>query len=293
MALRVVHRTKYDYESPVSASYGQLYLLPRDAQGQHVVRSEIVIEPTPDSYNEFVDFYGNNVANFSVSTRHDTLSITTTSDVDVSGRAVLSGEQFFTPSWEEVVRRLDEASGPAELDARGFTSPSPMIPASHGARTYAEASFHAGRGLLEVVSDLTARINRDLQYKPGSTSLTTTPDEALRLGKGVCQDFAHLEIACLRSFGIAARYVSGYLETLPPPGKEKLQGADASHAWLSVFVPDLGWIDVDPTNNCFVGVRHVSTAWGRDYGDVSPVRGVIFTDAKSNTMSVSVDVRHI
>ena len=292
MSLHVVHRTEYVYESPVSSSYGQLYLLPREAAGQNVLRSEIHIDPTPDSYNEYCDFYGNRVANFSVSSSHRSLTITTTSDVDVSGRIVLSDHQFLHPTWNEAVEFLVASDDAAALDAREFAFASPLVPLSDEVAAYAAQTFWPGRGLLEAVSELTVRIFTDVKYQPGSTSLATRPDEVLHLRKGVCQDFAHLEIACLRSMGLAARYVSGYLETLPPPGKEKLQGADASHAWLAVFVPQLGWVDVDPTNNCFVGSRHICTAWGRDYADVSPVKGVIFTDAKSNTMTVSVDVSH-
>lgn len=291
MSLHVVHRTEYVYESPVSSSYGQLYLLPREAEGQHVLQSQLQIDPAPDSYNEFFDFYGNRVANFSVASSHSTLTVTLSSDVDVSGRIALSPEQFLQPTWSETAERFlgDDA---AILDAREFTFASPLVPLTKVVEAYALASFWPGRGLMEAVSELTMRINADIKYRPGTTSLSTLPDEVLDLRQGVCQDFAHLEIACLRSMGLAARYVSGYLETLPPPGMEKLQGADATHAWLAVYAPELGWIDVDPTNNCFVGNRHICTAWGRDYADVSPVKGVIFTNAKSNTMTVSVDVSH-
>lgn len=292
MPLRIIHRTEYLYDSSVSASYGQLYLLPREAAGQQVLGSQLLIDPTPDSYNEFLDFYGNRVANFSVAKSHAMLTITTTSRVDVSGRSVISEQQFLRPSWNDTVDILNVSADDAVLDARGFSFESPLVPMSSATRDYAEESFRPGRGLLEAVSELTGRIFTDIAYKTGVTSLDTSPDDVLALRQGVCQDFAHLQIACLRSMGLAARYVSGYLETLPPPGQTKLQGADASHAWVSVFVPGLGWVDVDPTNNCFVSGRHICTAWGRDYADVSPVKGVIFTDAKSNTMTVSVDVSH-
>jgi transglutaminase-like putative cysteine protease len=293
MSLQIIHRTEYVYDSAVSSSYGQLYLLPRSAAGQAVLRSQLVIEPTPDSYSEFTDFYGNRVANFSVATSHTKLIVTATSDVDISGAMVLSPDQFLRPQWEEAVQRLVDGSTQADLEAREFAFASELIPLTDVVRTYAASSFWPGRGLLEIVSELTGRIYSDLTYKPGVTTLTTLPQDVLSLGEGVCQDFAQLQIACLRSFGLAARYVSGYLETLPPPGQAKLRGADASHAWLSVYVPDVGWVDVDPTNNCFIGERHICTAWGRDYRDVSPVKGIIFTDAKRNTMKVSVDVSHL
>ena len=289
MALRVVHRTEYSYESPVSASYGQIYQLPRTADGQHVLQARVDIEPTPDSYSEFVDYFGNHAANFAVLTAHTSLSVTTTSVVDVSTRRPpdLGAEGI---RWEDVLAAFATSHDAATLDARQFVLGSKAAVVTDDVREYAAVSFRTGRELLHAVQDLNTRIYDDMTYKSGITSLDTTPDELLRVRKGVCQDFAHLEIACLRSLGLAARYVSGYLETLPPPGRPKLQGADASHAWVSVFVPATGWVDVDPTNNCFVGERHVCTAWGRDYSDVSPVKGVIFTEATTNTMRVSVDV---
>lgn len=293
MTLQIIHRTEYVYDSAVSSSYGQLYLLPRSTAGQAVLRSQLVIDPAPDAYNEYTDFYGNSVANFSVATSHTELTVTATSVVDVYGAIALTPDQFLRPAWEDGVQRLVDGVTQADLDAREFAFASELIPITDVVRTYAASSFWPGRGLLEIVSDLTGRIHQDLTYKPGVTTLSSLPEDVLSLREGVCQDFAHLQIACLRSFGLAARYVSGYLETLPPPGQAKLRGADASHAWLSVYVPDLGWVDVDPTNNCFIGERHICTAWGRDYRDVSPVKGIIFTDAKQNTMKVSVDVSHI
>lgn len=289
MALRVVHRTEYAYESAVSASYGQLYLLPRDAVGQTVTSTKVDIDPRPDSYSEFVDFFGNRAANFAVLRRHRSLVVTTSSIVDVSARRP---PDLFSGSvpWDESLAWLHAGDDPTAYEVRQFILDSPAVPASADTRAYAEASFPPGRPLLEALADLNTRIHTDIRYKPGTTSLVTTPDEVLTERKGVCQDFAHLAVACLRSMGLPARYVSGYLETLPPPGKAKLHGADASHAWLSAHVPGIGWVDLDPTNNCFVGERHVTTAWGRDYSDVSPLKGVIFTEAKSNTMTVSVDV---
>lgn len=289
MVLKVVHRTEYDYESPVSASYGQLYLLLRNAPGQQVQSTRVDIEPPADSFGDFSDFFGNRGANFSVLRRHRSLTVTATSLVDTSGRRP-PDSPLSSPSWEDGLEHLRTSDDPAVLAARQFTLASPAVPLSEAARRYALETFTPGRPLLDGVHELTTRIYNDIQYKPGATSLRTTPDEVLDVRKGVCQDFAHLQVACLRSLGLAARYVSGYLETVAPPGKVKLQGADASHAWLSLHVPNVGWVDVDPTNNCFAGERHVTTAWGRDYGDVSPLKGVIFTEAKSNVMTVSVDV---
>ena len=293
MTLHVVHRTDYVYESVVSSSYGQIYMLPRVSPGQRVARCRVVIDPLPDSYNEFTDYFGNHVANFSVSTDHTQLVITTTTDVDVSSRTEPTSSELTPRPWHEAVAATAQSNDPVDIEAREFSFPSPLVPLSDRVREYATSSFTPGRDLLDVVRELTQRIHSDVTYTSGVTSLTTMPDDVLELRKGVCQDYAHLEIACLRSFGVAARYVSGYLETVAPPGKTKLRGADASHAWISVYFPGYGWVDVDPTNDCFVVDRHICTAWGRDYQDVSPIKGVIFTDAKSNVMTVSVDVSHV
>lgn len=288
MTYEVIHRTSYVYESVVSASYGVVCLLPRDTPAQRVLDVRVAITPEPDSYRERTDFFGNRVANFSVLDAHTELTVTATSVVDVAVRLLPA---FGTgPSWESAAALVRESDDPDVIDARQFLLESPSAPTSPAVRAFAAESFVPDRHLIDVLGGLTARIFQGFQYKSGVTDLRTTPGELLALRKGVCQDFAHLQIACLRSFGIPARYVSGYLETLPPPGKERLIGADVSHAWVAAYLPTLGWVDLDPTNNVFVGERHICTAWGRDYADVSPLRGVIFTEAKSNTMAVSVDV---
>ncbi len=288
MPFRIVHQTSYAYESTVSASYGTVHLLPRDTPYQRVVSARMDITPEPNTYSEHADFYGNKVSNFAVLNGHSALTVTATSVVSVTGAPALTFGAG--PSWESVAESLRTSLDADLLDARQFVLDSPSSASTSEVRAYALSSLTPGRPLVDVLSDLTGRINADFEYVPGVTDLTTSPDDLLNLRKGVCQDFAHLQIACLRSFGLAARYVSGYLETEPPPGQVRLQGADVSHAWVSAFVPTIGWVDVDPTNNLFVGSRHICTAWGRDYDDVSPLRGVIFTEAKSNTMTVSVDV---
>jgi transglutaminase-like putative cysteine protease len=175
-------------------------------------------------------------------------------------------------------------------EERAYLLPSPLVDLAPAVAAYARPSFDAGRPLGEALVDLLARISADFAYKPGTTTVRTTLPEVLRKRTGVCQDFAHLAIGCLRSLGLATRYVSGYLETTPPPGRPKLLGADASHAWASVFVPGRGWVDIDPTNDQFVDSSYVVAGWGRDYDDVPPLKGVIFTDAKTSTMRVSVDL---
>jgi transglutaminase-like putative cysteine protease len=177
-----------------------------------------------------------------------------------------------------------------ELDARQFTLESPLVCVSPAVAEYAAPSFPPGRPVLEAAADLCSRIHAGFRYRPGSTSVTTGLDEVIEGAEGVCQDFAQLAIGCFRWRGLAARYVSGYLETRPPPGRPRHQGADVSHAWVSVFVPDVGWVDIDPTNDQFVNDRYIVTAWGRDYSDVPPLKGVIFTEGTGHELEVTVDV---
>lgn len=295
MAYRVIHKTVYSYESYVSASYGQMYLLPRNTPGQQVLSTKVDIDPQPDNYAERDDFFGNRAAHFAVLNSHTTLSVTASSLVEVFDRPTYDLQSGV--SWEQARSLLanrqfsdPQVCDPEVIEARQFILNSKAAPIDPSVVEFGKSVFARDRPLLDVLSGLTSHIYSSFVYQSGVTTLETTPAKLLKLGKGVCQDFAHLGLACLRSMGIPARYVSGYLETIPPPGKEKLRGADVSHAWLSAFVPMIGWVDIDPTNNLFVGNRHVCLAWGRDFSDVSPLRGVIFTEAKSNTMKVTVDV---
>jgi transglutaminase-like putative cysteine protease len=294
---RVVHRTEYRYESPVSSSFGELHLLPRDTPGQVCRSSRVHIDPGPDDYRERTDFYGNRVAAFAVLEPHTTLAVTAESVVAVSGPPGSSPQPVDEP-WEAVRDRLVTDPSDETLEARDFLLESPKVMASPLVAAYAAESFTARRPLTEALTELIARIHDDFAYEPGATSVRTTLTELFERRKGVCQDFAHLAVGCLRSVGLAARYVSGYLETAPPPGRPRLVGADVSHAWASVFLPGPGgtaspgaaWIDLDPTNNRFVNDRYVTTAWGRDYGDVPPLKGVIYTDSTGDELHVSVDV---
>ncbi len=288
MTYRVVHRTEYLYDSEVSSSYGELYLLPRQVPGQVCLSSEVRVEPEPHDFRARTDFFGNRVAHFAVLEPHTRLMVTARSTVDVDRPASvpLAADQ----PWEIVRDRFRLDSSPDAFDARGFLLDSPKVVVCPAVRAYAAASFPAGRPLVEAVAELTSRIHGDFAYQPGATSVRTTLTELLEGRKGVCQDFTHLAVGCLRSLGLAARYVSGYLDTAPPPGKARVVGADASHAWPSVFVPDAGWVDFDPTNDCFVSDRYITNAYGRDYGDVSPLKGVIYTKSKRHELRVSVDV---
>jgi transglutaminase-like putative cysteine protease len=285
---RVIHRTEYEYEDDVTFSYGQLHLLPRDLGCQRCLRAKITIDPAPAVLHERLDYFGNRVSYFEVQESHRKLHVTATSTVEVGERATgisLLGNR----PWEEARDAAADRTAD-QVDAADFVLESPRVPNLARYRSFAEESFVPGRPLLEAISSLSHRIYSEFEYVPGSTSVTTPLAEAFRKRKGVCQDFAHLGIACLRSLGLPARYVSGYLETDAPSGKPKLTGVDGSHAWLSVLIPEAGWLDVDPTNDQFAGDRYVVTAYGRDYSDVPPLNGVIYTEAKSNKLKVAVDV---
>lgn len=295
MRFAVTHSTAYTYEQPVSLSYGEAHLLPRDAPGQRVLSATLEVLPQPGTVRERTDYFGNRASYFEVTTRHTRLEVVATSQVEIDRRD-LGGQLLADQPWETVRDRLRGQRGqadPALLEASEYCVDSPQAPRSRAAAGYAVPSFRPGRPVLEAVEDLSSRIHREFAFKPGATTVGTAVDTVIARRAGVCQDFAHLTVSALRSLGLAARYVSGYLETEPPPGKPKLQGADVSHAWPSVFVPDIGWVDIDPTNDQFVGDRYITTAWGRDYGDVAPLQGVIFTDGDTQRLEVSVDVRRV
>jgi transglutaminase-like putative cysteine protease len=284
---RVVHRTEYKYSAEVTRSYGHAHLVPRNEPGQHRLSSALTSDPVAAELHEHEDFFGNTSAYFAVFEPHTRLTVTSTSEVEIR-RTTPSAADLDTVGWADARMQLA-----ADVDARGFLIGSPLVRLSETVADYAAGAFRPGLGLGAAVQELTTRIYQDFRYLPGATSVRTTLGEILKSRKGVCQDFAHLAVGCLRSVGLPARYVSGYLETQPPPGQPRLQGADASHAWAEVLVPGVGWVGLDPTNDQFVGASYVITAWGRDYSDVPPLTGVIITDAKSSSMRVSVDVARI
>jgi transglutaminase-like putative cysteine protease len=288
IAYEVTHRTEYDYESDVSHSYSQLHLLPRELPGQRCRSSSVRVVPEPEDYRERVDFFGNRVSFVAIHEPHRKLSVTATSVVEVDGREAGPSLECHRP-WEELRDGLRDGPG-GRIDASQFTLDSPLVRASPRFAEYAAASFTPGRDFVDAVSDLSHRIHTDFAYKPGATSVTTPVDEVFEQREGVCQDFAHLAIACVRSVGLPARYVSDYLETDPPAGRPKLRGADASHAWLGVLVPEFGWLEIDPTNDQLVSNRYVVTAFGRDYSDVPPLSGVIYTEGRTKRLKVVVDV---
>lgn len=287
MKFQIRHITKYKYSEPAALSQNELYLYTRDTHCQTLLQNRMLISPEPAYTRTRLDFFGNHVHVFAVQASHRELSITAESQIETTVPQV--PEAASTPAWESVAQHVNAHAGPAELEAYQFVFPSPMISLHPELREYGETSFRKNTPILEAVLDLTRRINEEFTYEKGATTIGTSTDTILESRKGVCQDFAHLQIGVLRSLGLPARYVSGYLETLPPPGKPKMLGADASHAWLSVFIPDHGWVDVDPTNNLVPGDRHITIAWGRDYGDVTPAKGIVMGGG-THSQSIQVDV---
>ena len=289
MKYRIVHKTTYKYKYPVSFGNHVVYLAPRSsgqASGQRCDVHELLITPTPATMTARTDYFGNRVSFFTIQEPHEALKIEARSLVTIDGEA---GWPSGSPAWDAVARALPLDIAPAALDALQFIFESPRIKTSDEFAAYAAPSFPAGRPLAEALLDFTGRIFREFRFDSKATNVRTPPEEVLRERKGVCQDFAQMQIACLRSLKLPARYVSGYLRTYPPPGRARLIGADASHAWVSVYCPGLGWLDVDPTNNVVPSESHVTLAWGRDYGDVSPVRGVIL-GGRDLKLDVGVDM---
>jgi len=283
----VRHRTNYTYSAPVALSHNQVHLVPRSCEGQTCIVSRQHVTPAPNVTRSWTDFFGNVAGFFAVEQPHRELTVQSESTVEVQPREW--PVPAHTPSWESVRSMLREGRDDEALAACLFRFDSPFIAVSPALREYALESFAPQRPVLEVAIDLMRRIHTDFTFDPTATLVTTPLPDVLRLRRGVCQDFAHLQIACLRSFGLAAQYRSGYLLTDPPPGQPKLVGADASHAWLAVWSPGSGWIELDPTNNCLPDERHITVAWGRDFGDVSPVKGVVLGGG-THTLQVAVDV---
>lgn len=291
MLYRISHRTTYTYDDDVSDSLGIAYLVPREMDTQRVLTHDVRIEPEPADRSVDTDYHGNTATYFQVTTPHRTLSVLATSEVEST--TPQHDERALALPWEAArpAARPDLADAWRTVD---FALPSPLVEQTEQAAAYGAESLTPGRPLGEAVTDLMRRVHADFEYDKTATTVSSTIDDAFEKRAGVCQDFAHLMLACLRSHGLAVRYVSGYLATTPPPGKERIVGADATHAWVAVWVPGEsvggGWLALDPTNDQWAGDRYVTVAWGRDYADVPPVKGVIFTEAKTSTLRVEVDV---
>lgn len=270
----VHHVTTYEYTAPVSLSQQLLHLAPRTLPYQLCLAHALTVEPAAAEYVERVDFFGNRIVQFAVRAAHQALVVEARSAVHLGARWADAGFDE-SPAWEDVRARLRDVTQPPLIDAVQYLFDSPNVTLSPALAKYARGSFGEGRPLVESCADLMARIHADFAFDPTATTVATPVLEVLARKRGVCQDFAHLMIACLRSLGLAARYVSGYLLTNPPPGQPRLVGADASHAWVSVFCPHYGWVDFDPTNDVLPELDHITVAWGRDFSDVTPMRGVI------------------
>ncbi|WP_375385060.1 transglutaminase N-terminal domain-containing protein [uncultured Microbacterium sp.] len=298
----MAHRTEYSYDDDVRDSLGLVHGVPRPLPWQQVAWHRVTVDPEPGDLTEDLDGYGNVVSYFHVTEPHRRLTIEAQSEVTVV--APEYDPAALAEPWERS-RPLLHPGVPGAWAATEFVLESPRAKHVDEARDYATASLLPGRAIGETVTDLMHRIKADFQYDSKATTVTSTVADVMATRAGVCQDFAHLAIACLRSHGVAVRYVSGYLATRPLPGRERVVGADASHAWVAAWLPGSGhgkagsgrgqagsgqWLAFDPTNDQWIADRHVTVAWGRDYGDVSPVKGIIFTEAKKSTLRVSVDV---
>jgi transglutaminase-like putative cysteine protease len=290
MIYKISHRTTYKYKYPISVGNHVACLKPRSLPHHRLARNELSIHPTPATYTERMDYFGNSLCFFTVQEPHRELVVEARSEVILEDKTTQWPRQ--SVPWEEVVRILSSDRTPDVLEAYQFVFESPRIRVRPEFASYAVQSFIPERPMAEALLDLNARIHSDFRFDPTVTNVRTPIEEVFRKRRGVCQDFAHLQIACLRSLNLAARYVSGYLRTYPPPGRPRLIGADASHAWVSAYCPGSGWLDLDPTNNLVPSSGHVTLAWGRDYGDVSPLRGLILGGG-AHTLKVAVDMEPI
>ncbi|HTF19071.1 MAG TPA: transglutaminase family protein [Chryseolinea sp.] len=288
MRYKITHVTEYKYPEAVGLCYNRVCLTPRNNSHQICQASDIHVFPNPDEFNFRTDFFGNTVAFFSSYKEHDTLRVTATSQVDLRGRPE-ADQAFSSPVlWHDVAKFLIE-EGKHATDVFQYTLPSQFIPHSHAIREFALGCFQEDATLWAACNVLMQKIFKSIEFKPGFTTINTPVEHVIRDKKGVCQDFAHLMISCLRNMGLPARYVSGYIETIPAPGKEKLTGTDASHAWVSVYFPAIGWVEFDPTNCILPSYKHITVAYGRDYHDVAPLKGIVFGSGKQN-LTVRVDV---
>jgi transglutaminase-like putative cysteine protease len=290
MNYNIIHRTVYEYTAPVTVSHHVARLEPRATATQAQEQFSLQIFPEPALRKGRTDYFGNRLCLFSVQKVHSHLEITTQSRVNVRAKNPPVPEN--STAWDEAAKLFRDPVSPEVVEPYQFIFDSPLVRASLELSDYARESFGKDTPLIEGAKDLTRRIFTDFKYDPKATTVATPLEEVLEKRRGVCQDFAHLGIAFLRSLGLPARYVSGYLRTRPPEGKPRLVGADASHAWFSIFCPGTGWVDFDPTNNVQPGEEHITVAYGRDFGDVSPVAGIL-TGGGRHVVKVSVDVEAV
>jgi transglutaminase-like putative cysteine protease len=289
---RVTHRTTYRYGAAMTDGYTVACVIPRPTEWQTVVDSDVRLLPAASEHDSYIDAFGNLVNQFGLHEPHDAMTVEAVSVVDVIERP----PPIDTTPWEEVVDVVDRLTGPQAMEVGLYRASSTFVDATaFGPELHdiAASSFTPGRPIVEAVTALCRHIYEGFEFDAGFSNVSTPLADVLRERRGVCQDFAHLAIGCLRSRGLAARYVSGYIETLPPAGQPRLVGADASHAWCSVWTPQAGWVDFDPTNGHLPVNDHVTVGWGRDYADVTPVRGVMIGPATTQELDVSVDVARV
>jgi transglutaminase-like putative cysteine protease len=284
---RITHSTRYGYDEAIPLSHNVVRLRPRQHETQACLHHELILQPAPAVKSDGFDYFGNHVTWFSLQEPHTGLKIAAESTVEVTPPRAPDLEHG--PSWENVLHTLASSMDRDTLAAREYAFESAYVPWSPELAEFARPSFPSDQPFLQCVFDLTKRIHHDFKFLAGSTKIDTPVEDVYHSGQGVCQDFAHLQICCLRSRGFSARYVSGYIATTPPPGQKRLEGADASHAWISVFAPGFGWVDFDPTNGTMPADSHVTLAWGRDYDDVGPAKGILI-GGKRHWLEVAVDV---
>jgi transglutaminase-like putative cysteine protease len=283
----VEHETRYVYDAPVSQSWQLARLTPRLLPWQRLVSHALAIDPPPDERRDGPDSFGNTVTRFALHGAHRMLRVRMQAMVEVAARPVPDADADTT--WEAVRDALRAEPAQDGLMPARLAEPTRLVPISERALAYAAPVFETGRAWLAALDALTAQIHADFAFEPGATTVSTSVDEVLRGRRGVCQDFAHLMLACLRAHGLPARYVSGYLLTEPPPGEERLLGVDVSHAWIAAYAPAHGWVEWDPTNNQRADARYITLAWGADFADVAPLAGVILGGGEQ-TMDVQVSV---
>jgi transglutaminase-like putative cysteine protease len=284
----ITHKTDYTYPDAVSLCHNIVRLTPRSTNKQFCKKSEIIIIPQPDVLLEYEDFFGNKLVYFAIEKEHKKLSVHVISEIEKITATEENQPQNNPVAWEEVCK-LTTTIAASIIDVKQFIAATPMTMADEAITAYAILSFPPGKSLFEGSKNLMTRIFTDFTFESGFTTISTPLSVVMKERKGVCQDFAHLAIACLRSLGLPARYVSGYIETIPPPGVEKLVGVDASHAWFSVYIPGSDWVDFDPTNNLLPSDQHITIGWGRDYADITPLKGVIMSSGR-HELKVSVNV---
>lgn len=288
---RITHETAYQYSEPVALCQNQLRMRPRTQPHLTCHQCDVHIVPQPPSLDTHPDYFGNIVDSFSIEALHRSLTVTVSSEV-----TVLAPEEenlLDAPAWDALAADVKTGKSPLDWKAREFAFGSTRIRHDERFAQYAREIFTPGASVIEAADELTRKINRDFRYDTTATDVNTSTSDAFEMKAGVCQDFAHVQIACLRSLGLPARYVSGYLRTYPPPGKPRLIGCDESHAWISIYAGDrIGWVDFDPTNAVRTGTDHIPICHGRDYDDISPMRGIVLGGG-ATTLRVSVDVAPI